>query len=118
MKRNYDAVVIGAGHNGLCAAAVLARAGRSVLVLERQPRVGGSTSTLEFHPGFRVDRYAHRIGPLDRRVLRELRLERNGLELVRPDPARVGLDGERVLPFFRSRERTSEALAKLSPRDA
>lgn len=118
MNRTYDAVVIGAGHNGLTAAAFVARAGRSVLVLERQSSVGGCTSTREFHPGFRVDRYAHRIGPLDGRVLRELGLERAGLELVRPDPATVGLDGGQFLPFFRSTERTAEAIARLSVKDA
>lgn len=114
----YDAVVIGAGHNGLTAAALLAGAGRSVLVLERQSFVGGCTSTREFHPGFRVDRYAHRTGPLDERVLRQLGLERRGIELVRPDPATVGLDGERALTFFRSTQRTAEAIAQLSPEDA
>ena len=53
MPQRYDAIVVGAGHNGLTAAAYLARAGRRVLVLERRPMVGGAAVTEELVPGFK-----------------------------------------------------------------
>ena len=54
MAKSYDVVIVGAGHNGLACAAYLARAGRSVLVLERREVVGGRAVTEEFAPGFRA----------------------------------------------------------------
>ena len=74
MSERYDAVLVGAGHNGLVCAAYLARAGLSVLVLERREIVGGAAVTEELIPGFRFDSCAHRLGHLDRRVVRDLGL--------------------------------------------
>jgi phytoene dehydrogenase-like protein len=86
--RRWDAVIVGGGHNGLTAAAYLARAGRSVLVLERRERLGGAC-TLE-RP-FADERYvispcAYVVGLLDDRVIRELELERRGLRYWMADP--------------------------------
>ena len=86
--RDWDAVVVGGGHNGLTAAAYLARAGRSVLVLERRERLGGAC-TLE-RP-FSDDRFivspcAYVVGLLDELVIRELELERRGLRYWMADP--------------------------------
>ena len=54
MPHHYDAIIIGAGHNGLVAACYLAKAGKKVLVVERYHTVGGAAITEEIHPGFRV----------------------------------------------------------------
>jgi phytoene dehydrogenase-like protein len=82
---DWDAVVIGGGHNGLVAAAYLGRAGRRVLVLERRARPGGALDTSELAPGFRVPTLAHTVGRLRPSVARELGLGRHGLSLVAPE---------------------------------
>ncbi|MFQ5744292.1 MAG: phytoene desaturase family protein, partial [Acidobacteriota bacterium] len=83
-----EIVVIGAGHNGLVAAAYLARAGRSVLVLERRSLVGGTATTEEMAPGFRCSPYFPGAELFDLRIVRDLRLRRHGLELL---PRRGGV---------------------------
>jgi phytoene dehydrogenase-like protein len=86
--RAWDAVVVGGGHNGLTAAAYLARAGRSVLVLERRERLGGAC-TLEQpfdDPGYLVSPCAYVVGLLDQTVIDELGLERYGYKVFVADP--------------------------------
>lgn len=83
----FDAIVVGAGHNGLTAAATLARAGVRTLVLERRERVGGACVTEELWPGYRVSRAAYVAGLLRPVVLRELGLPARGLRLLPRTPA-------------------------------
>jgi phytoene dehydrogenase-like protein len=78
----YDAVVVGAGHNGLTCACYLARGGLKVKVLERRPRVGGASVTEEFHPGFRNSVAAYTVSLLQAKVIRDLRLAEHGLRIV------------------------------------
>ncbi|RIQ18421.1 phytoene desaturase family protein [Jiangella rhizosphaerae] len=76
LRARYDAVVVGGGHNGLTAAAYLARAGRSVLVLERLDHVGGAAVSERPFPGVdaRLSRYSYLVSLLPRQIVDELRL--------------------------------------------
>ena len=82
MPQQYDAIVIGAGHNGLTAAAYLARAGRKVLVLERRHVVGGAAVTEEIYPGFKYSVCSYVVSLLRPEIIRELELARHGLEIL------------------------------------
>src|SRR5204863_3590977 len=87
-SREWDAIVVGGGHNGLTAAAYLARAGRSVLVCERREQLGGAC-TLEqpfSDPAYRVSPCAYVVGLLDELVVEELGLRRYGYSVVAADP--------------------------------
>jgi phytoene dehydrogenase-like protein len=77
---SFDAIVIGGGHNSLVCAAVLAKSGRKVLVLEAASEIGGAARTEEFYPGFRAST-AHILNRLHPDVVRTLELEKHGLEL-------------------------------------
>src|SRR6476660_9745612 len=82
MSSSYDVIVIGGGHNGLTAAAYLARAGRRVLVLERRHLVGGAAVTEEVFPGFRVSVCSYVVSLLRPEIIRELDLPRHGLRIL------------------------------------
>ena len=77
-----DVVIIGAGHNGLVCAATIARAGRSVLVVEAADQVGGMAVTREFAPGYRVSSGAHLLHQMPLVLIRELALAEHGLEFA------------------------------------
>ena len=79
MAKRYDAVVIGGGHNGLTTAAYLAKAGQSVLVLEKNPILGGAATTVEYFPGFRFSAMSYVVSLLRPEIIRELELPKHGL---------------------------------------
>ena len=87
MPQTYDVVIIGAGHNGLVAAAYLARASRKVLVLERRELVGGACVTEEIWPGFKVSTAAYVNSLLRPEIIRELELKKYGFELLPRNPS-------------------------------
>ncbi|HET6373696.1 MAG TPA: FAD-dependent oxidoreductase, partial [Candidatus Polarisedimenticolia bacterium] len=78
-------IIIGAGHNGLVTACLLARAGLKPLVLERRDIVGGAAVTEEIHPGFRCPTLLHATSSPMRGLIQELDLARHGLEPILPD---------------------------------
>src|SRR6266571_5257794 len=82
MAPERDIVIVGGGHNGLVAAFYLARAGRKPLVLERRPVVGGAVVTDEIAPGFKCPTLSHATGPLRSDIVRDMRLERHGLQML------------------------------------
>src|SRR5580658_209477 len=79
---DLDAVIIGAGHNGLTCAAYLAMAGLRVRVVERRGIVGGAAVTEEFHPGFRNSTASYTVSLLNPKVIRDLDLHAHGLKIV------------------------------------
>lgn len=78
---SYDAIVVGAGHNGMTAATVLAKNGRRVLLVEAADEPGGMARTVELSPGFKVSQVAHLVNRLNPEVVKFLELEKHGLAL-------------------------------------
>lgn len=95
MTKAYDHIVIGAGHNGLTAAAYLAKAGGRVLVLEARDAIGGASGTDEITPGYRVSTCAHLLNQLHPKVAKDLSLAAHGLKFSGTDLATIvlGADG-------------------------
>jgi len=115
----YAVVIIGGGHNGLVAAAYLARAGRRVLVLERRELLGGCSVTEEIWPGYKVSTGAYLTSLLQERIVRELALERFGYRVDAKDPAFFSpYPDSRYLFMWQDRRKTLDEIAKFSRRDA
>jgi phytoene dehydrogenase-like protein len=117
MAHGSDALIIGAGHNGLVCAAYLAQAGLAVTVLERRAVVGGAAVTEEFHPGFRNSVAAYTVSLLNPKIIRDLELAKHGLRIVERELANF-------LPTADGRSlsvgagRTHDEVAKFSRHDA
>ena len=118
-RQPYDIVVVGAGHNGLVAAAYLARAGLSVLVLERRHVPGGAAVTEEIFPGYQVSTCAFATHLLQDRIVRDLDLARHGYRVLALDPEYVAPfpDG-RWLRLWGDAGRAQAELARVSAHDA
>jgi len=118
-EQRYDAVVIGAGHNGLTCAAYLAAGGLSVCVVERRDTVGGAAVTEEFHPGFRNSLASYTVSLLNPKVIRDLRLAEHGLRVVeRPFSNFLPLSKDDAIRVGGGLEATQREVARFSKRDA
>jgi phytoene dehydrogenase-like protein len=115
----YDAIVVGAGHNGLVTAGYLARAGWKVLAVERRGVVGGACVTEPVFPGYQVSTAAYLISLMQERVVRDLELRRFGYDVLPKEPAYFApyADG-RYLMMYSDLRRTCEAIAQFSRQDA
>jgi phytoene dehydrogenase-like protein len=115
----YDAIVVGGGHNGLTAAAYLARSGLRVCVLERRDILGGACVTEEVWPGHRVSRASYVVSLLHPKVVDDLQLKAYGYEVHPLDPAYSTLPPEGPpLFFFNDEAATCASVAPHSKRDA
>jgi phytoene dehydrogenase-like protein len=114
----YDAIVIGGGHNGLTAAAYLARAGRKVLVLERRHVVGGAAVTEEVFPGFRFSVCSYVVSLLRPEIIRELDLPRHGLEILPLDGTFTPMPNGDYLWRVNDHAKTRREIARHSKIDA
>ena len=115
----YDAIIVGAGHNGLVTAAYLARAGLRVLVLERRYVVGGACVTEETFPGFKVSTAAYVNSLFRKEIVRDLRLAEHGYQVLARQPSSFTpyADG-RSLTLGPDPALTRREIAKFSARDA
>jgi phytoene dehydrogenase-like protein len=118
-RTTWDVVVVGAGHNGLTAGAMLARAGLTTLVVERREVIGGCCVTEEIAPGCRASTTSYIASMLRPEVIRELSLGRYGLRMIPCEPAlQVALENGEVLAAWADSERTAAEISRYSAADA
>jgi phytoene dehydrogenase-like protein len=118
-RARWDVIVVGAGHNGLTAGAMLARASLATLVVERRDVIGGCCVTEEIAPGCRASTTSYIASMLRPEVIRELNLGRYGLRMIPCEPAvQVALDGGAVLAAWSDTEQTAAEISRFSAADA
>ena len=119
MSNQYDALMIGGGHNGLITACYLARAGLQVCVLERREVLGGACVTESPWPGFKVSTLSYLCSLLQPRIIAELELPLHGFQIYPKDPPFfTAFPDGRHLFFWQETERTVAEIARFSHRDA
>ena len=119
MTKRYDAVIIGAGHNGLVCAFYLARAGLKVRIVERRDIVGGAAVTEEFHPGFRNSVASYTVSLLQPKVIADMKLADQGYRVIeRPISNFLPQEDGSYLKLGGGLERTQKEFARFSEHDA
>ena len=112
-------IIVGGGHNGLVAAAYLARAGLDVQVLERRELVGGAAVTEEWFPGYRLSSCSYICHLLQGKVIEELELRKHGFRVFSMEPKRfMPFPNGNFLRIWHDDDKTAEEIARVSPRDA
>src|SRR5210317_1802461 len=114
----YDAIVVGGGHNGLTCAAYLAKAGKSVLVLEKRPVVGGSAVSEEVFPGFTFTVCSYVVSLFRPHIVRDLELPRHGLEIIPLEASFSPLPDGDSLCRWADPHQTRREIARFSAKDA
>jgi phytoene dehydrogenase-like protein len=118
MAEAWDAIIIGAGHNGLVCAAYLARHGLRPLVLERRSVIGGAAVTQEIAPGFRASTFSYLMSLLHPRFQSELNLAAHGLKVMPCSDMLSPLDGDDYIVFSDNVARTQASFARFCKADA
>ncbi|HTP37736.1 MAG TPA: NAD(P)/FAD-dependent oxidoreductase, partial [Methyloceanibacter sp.] len=118
MVERYDAVVIGAGHNGLTCGAYLARAGLKTLILERRDVIGGAAVTQEVVPGFKFSVFSYLMSLLHPKVIAELELAKYGFKVLPASDMFGPLPGGDFIVFSDSVAKTQSHFARFSKQDA
>jgi phytoene dehydrogenase-like protein len=114
----YDAIIIGGGHNGLINAAYLARAGKKVIVLERRSIVGGAAVTEEIFPGFRFTEFSYVVSLLRPEIIRELELPKHGLKILPLPSTFTPMENGDYIAAWDDHDRTRREIYRHSAKDA
>ncbi len=117
-RNSWDAIIVGGGHNGLVAAAYLARAGKRVLVLERRHLVGGAAVTEEIFPGYKFSVFSYVVSLLRPEIIRDLNLPGHGLQVLPLESTLTPLPNGDYLASWADHDATRRELLRHSPVDA
>jgi len=114
----YDAIVIGAGHNGLVNATYLARAGLKTLVLERNPYIGGASVTRELYPGFKYSNCSYVCSLFRPEIFRELELSKHGLQVIPYEGGCLFTQDGDYIAAYSDHDAQRREYARINPKDA
>lgn len=114
----WDAIIVGAGHNGLVAACYLARAGLKVVVVEKNSWIGGAAVSRELYPGFTYSNCSYVSSLFRPEIMRDLELPRHGLQILPYEGGAVFMEGADYLGMHRDHDANRREIARHSPRDA